>query len=383
MLSLMVSLLALTAVGAEGEVLMYYRDGNDIVVKNCGLNTAVISTPQACATVGQANRVPVASFKRALLSEFSVVDTDESDARLDQIKAFIQGYGDDSKSSPGKAQVQKLLHEVLANRDGPEKNGAPLQNLNKLVQSLVDKRIAPSAITSVNSTREGDQEMFGFLKQFDASRSECGTDDLLNATPDQGPAGPPAVEPRRSTWLMNLWVSVALADVPGGLGARMNDCLNRLGKESTKTSNGVMWKLVARKRDRSTGKYYEVWQDTKTLTLWGDTLDSSYSHYNAVEMALNGKVVAQKACVSGEGKRADAGITGKDFAVPTIEAWDDAVKDGLRAVLPNMGHDFWSASPNPNVPTGARNYDGKVSDSSTLLSYRSREQELSVRCVAN
>src|SRR5262245_26872135 len=57
---------------------------------------------------------------------------------------------------------------------------------------------------------------------------------------------------------------------------RIQDC-SRLSESSKKPKN-VVWNLVARKYDLSSGKSYEIWRDSKSGLLWGDRLDSNYSH---------------------------------------------------------------------------------------------------------
>lgn len=106
----------------------------------------------------------------------------------------------------------------------------------------------------------------------------------------------------------------------------------------------VIWKLTARKRDPITNKTYEIWQDTRTQKLWGDTLDSSYNLKDATAFHGPARIPGEKVCEGEEGKRALAGGVGKTFRLPTIQEWEQANRDGATHVLPNMERIFWTSS---------------------------------------
>jgi hypothetical protein len=96
----------------------------------------------------------------------------------------------------------------------------------------------------------------------------------------------------------------------------------------------VSWKLVARHRDGTTGKRYEAWQDGATGLLWGDALDKAYPFHDA-----------DKACMTPEGQRANAGIGGSRFRMPTGPEFERAVKDGALDALPHLRSlVYWAAS---------------------------------------
>src|SRR5690606_37115440 len=105
------------------------------------------------------------------------------------------------------------------------------------------------------------------------------------------------------------------------------------------------WNLVSRKRDPRTGKFYEVWKDSKSGLLWGDALDKRYSYYNAIALDSKGKVISESACKSDDGKASSANIGEKTFGVPSRAEFFEAEKNGLREVVPNMRDRwFWSYS---------------------------------------
>ena len=395
-------------VGPGGEVLIYYKDGNDIVVRNCGNGYPIIKKRSDCVMVGQENRVPVAHFKRVLKSEFEFTDADklkpvtaddvaaykkadpakvkqlkqqekELDAKLARIKKFIEKYGADDKSNKDLADTDKLLAQVRKELTTANSGEAAIKKVNDLIDDLVDKKIAASAITVASYAKSNDQAMYTLLKQYDASKAECGTDEIINGTPVKPatPGGKPA-EAFKATMLENLWITPAFA-AEITTDQRIKDC-SVLSGSSKKTKAGVSWNLVARKRDRATGKFNEVWKDSKSGLLWGDTLDSDYSHYNAVELSATGKVLSEKACASDEGKKASAGIREKSFGLPTIEEFQKAEQDGIREVVPNMyGHWFWSASLYPSNAYFARVFSGY--DGYSYSRDDRDDDDLEVRCV--
>jgi hypothetical protein len=335
------------------DVLMYYKDGNEVVVKNCGTNHPVIKSRSDCG--GPENRVPISVFQRAL-----------DDRRL---------------------------------------------------ISAAYTKVDSSNFISISSIRES--YVYSALEQFDASKGECGTDEILNGTYDH-PGGAPKVGD--AAWLENLWMSSANASVVGGWGARVKNCAGLhycpidaakrgltciksgpdAGEISWTNPNGqkVIWKLVARKRDRSTGKFYEVWQDSHSLKLWGDALDGgdmygnqsgAYSHYSAVELNATGKVVGEKACAptndpqqAAIARTANAGVDDKSWGLPTSSELLEADADGMSHVLPNMNSAFWSATLSDGGQDRADTSvisQGLLSLNHRLASSYDRALSCSVRCV--
>jgi hypothetical protein len=141
---------------------------------------------------------------------------------------------------------------------------------------------------------------------------------------------------------------------------RIKDCAG-IPKSTVKTSSNVTWNLVSRKRDPKSGKFMEVWKDSESGLLWGDLLDKEYSHYDAIALGADNKVVSETACKSDEGKAASAQIGEKSFGLPTRAEFEAAEKNGIREVVPNMRDRwFWSASVHPENSFVAWYYVGNV-----------------------
>jgi len=171
-----------------------------------------------------------------------------------------------------------------------------------------------------------------------ASREECGTDERLNRFRGE--------------------ITDAM---------RIKDCSTR--KDSTKFVKGVVWNLVARKRDATTKQLYAAWKDSESKLVWSDRLDVEYNHRDAMSIA----------CTSEKARRATAGISGKSFELPKIEQYEDAERHGIRDVLPNMRYSwFWSASLSPNYSGLARGFHGSDGGS---FDYLRDYGGYSVRCV--
>lgn len=216
--------------------------------------------------------------------------------------------------------------------------------------------------------------------------AECGGDHILNGS-ESAPGGKENPgsnsEPAKTgAWLENLLISSAWARAVT-TEDRIQDCSKIAG--SSKKPKGVEWNLVSRKRDLASGKFYEVWRDSKSKRLWGDRVvnpdhqEGTYSHHNAVAMLANGAFIAEKACISVEGKKANAGVSDKTFALPTIQEFEEARENGITNVLPNMkNRSFWSVSLEPKNANRA----GYFNANDGYIGYESREYDFfSVLCV--
>lgn len=390
--------------GPGGEVLVYYKDGTDIVVRNCGRDYSSVSQRSDCK--GTENRVPVGVFKQVLRSQFLIGNADklkpmaaeelkayrsadaagteklqaqekELDTKLARIQAFLaDGAGGQARAD--KEATEKLLADVRAQLERGKASGAAVKKVNSLINEIVNKIADESTLHKVADGRDGDQAIFNLLQQFDASKGECGTDAILNGTIKHHPGDDDAVPSgtRKATWLLNVLIPDARAD-GYTVEDRIKNCIT-LPNAIKKTGAGVKWNLVARSRDAKTGAFYEVWKDSQSGLLWGDRLDNTYTHYNAIGLGANGKVVTETACNSQGGKTASAGIGEKKFGLPTIEEYSQAEKNGVREVLPNKNYLFWSASINPKYTDYARVFNGNSGD---LNDDYFRDSLFSVRCV--
>lgn len=202
-----------------------------------------------------------------------------------------------------EVQGRLYLHEILM-MTRPDKDGGAVR---KMMAFLKKKNYAPAAVELSSALA---QLGFGaFPPRNDGAefsyKQECGLDHAM------------------------------------GLDGRIKDCRPR--PESMKTTTAdVVWQLVTRRFDRSTGKYYEVWKDTHGDFLWGDSLENPYRYGEAIKYSASFQRKEQFACDSEDGKRANANISERTFHVPFQIEWDIAIKNGIQEIFPRSNRAYWT-----------------------------------------
>jgi hypothetical protein len=331
--------------GPDGQVFVYFRDGDSVVVRNCGRDNPGVNQRTDCR--GAENRVPVAQFREQLRYVFSVSLT-----TLDNARAQL-GVSDDS--------------------------GFSIKKFKELIDRVLDRMIGDSSTMRFSASKHPDDAIYTMLTtQYDPSKIECGTDKLTR-NPDGSVPALPASPEERGTWL-EIFIPEAIAQTtpPITVDQRITDCARRAVSSSRTSRSGARWNLVSRRRDAATGRYYETWRDARTNLLWGDALDSLYRHRNAVE--INGATVREIACASTEGIR--AGTEGQTFRLPSREEFLQAERNGVREIAaPHMANrSFWSSSLGPkNYADHAFGFEG---GNGGAVGYFRRSDDNSVRCVA-
>jgi hypothetical protein len=404
-------------IGPNGEVMLYYRDGDKIVIKQCAPNTVLGSTTADARSncQGAENRVPVAAFKKTLRSLVSLDNaaklkpltsdqvkslnsgtppTEEQleamQKDLDKLNAFIAAYG------PGNANIaqrDQLVKDLASN----QLKSSAVKAANDQIDKTIELISNPAQLKIAKLDTDSESFLYTALKQFDVSKAECGTDDPQGGNGSGGgsksPGGNGGSSSQKGAWLklpsLNL-ISNAYARLTD-IDDRVKDC-SVLPGSMKKSKAGVTWNLVSRRRDNSTNRSYEVWKDSTTGLLWGDTLNSRYSSYNAIALAAapcdvdskapnyskNCKVVEEKACASDDGKKANANIKDKAFGLPTIQEFIQAEKNGVREIVPNMANRWFQSASLDSYDTGfvhvfSGNSGNGYSDD--------RDDNYSVRCV--
>jgi hypothetical protein len=351
-------------VGASGKTMIYYKDSRDVVVRTCKVKQADadINNRSDCEIDGQENRVPTDAFKRVLLSQLQFhldfSKEDEVVQKLQSLKsslAFIESFANDPWAGCDhacaeevtrikrtinilKSELAKIQSDALKNRPSIEKIAAGVKIMNAAVDHLVDMKISSTDLTKVSS--KNSPAYFDLLTQYDASRAECGTDEILNK--DINPSALAISE--RVSVNQKSKISRHPASGDSGILSRINDCQKLPNSifnfHNKKTGEDVVWNLVAQKRDPQTGEYHSLWRDGHqdedgNMLLWGDLMDGVSNQQNA-----------EIKCSGDEGVSSGAGISGKIFRLPTKKEFERAEEDGIRSVLPNMrDHWFWTSSP--------------------------------------
>jgi hypothetical protein len=407
--------------------LVFYKEEGDIVVRTCGNRYSEVETQSDCIQKGSENRVPVRVFKKMLQTEFLIGDADKF---LPMTKEEIEEYRKRNSKTPNVETTEKLraqeallnaklarVEEFLAGnavREGEreliraqlkavgeelakgETRGPAAKKVNYLINEIVDKIADSSTLYKVGEEREGNRAMFRLLRQFDAGKGQCGTDAIISGSKDYNP-GDHDRAPRggglKGAWLWTAIFPEARAETYT-VEDRIKNCISLPGAVQEPVP-GVKWHLVARTRDEKTGRYYEVWQDSQTKLLWGDRLDKTFAHHEAIVLGSNCRkvrpanpnesdskacnVILETACTSEEGIKANAGLGGVTFGLPTIHDIRLARRHGMERVLPNLeGATFWSASLKDHLIGKDEAY---LFTHSAGTYYSSPKERFSVRCV--
>lgn len=197
-------------------------------------------------------------------------------------------------------------------------------------------------------------------------KKACGTDAILDGKSRASPKGGDNQADGSSmsgAWILNKLIPYAEA-AGHSIEERIRDC-SSLPESVKKTRSGVVWNLVARNRDDKEKAFHEVWRDSATGLLWGDSLgpEKTYSHQAAVRLDAEGRVVSETTCNSELGRKANAGISERKFGMPTMNEFARADKNGLREVLPHLTYSFtWSSSLRPGNSDMALGYSGYNGD---------------------
>lgn len=360
---------------SKGDVIVFYPDGNDIVVRNCGWTPVPPRDLADCSAVVSANRVPQESFERALIRRFVVSPSDklrplepqeletfhknnpgESEPNRRQKKELSQKVshiGDFLRralASGGETQklsvesdelLRKARHELLEYNA----QGETISRLNAMIKKRI-KGMSSSGFQSVSSLKELDGPLYELLSTFDSTRRECGTDAQIKT---------------------------------GNLEARKRDCL-QVPRSQITSSTGVQWKLVSRQRDPESGRFMEVWMDMSSGLLWGDRLESMGIGVGKDKGGM--KNIGDSVCKSKWGKAASTHITERDFVLPTNEEFRIAEKNGLREVVPNIKDErYFSSTRNPADPEIVYAFYGSTGTVAVGQCSRGRFSTYSVRCV--
>lgn len=289
-------------IGPEGEILLYYREGNRIVVKACDPYTVLGMTPAQARSncQGNTNKIPVEYFKQSIRN---LVSTD----RLNMLKPLtpeeVEAY---SKDLPSSDQIEAMVIELEKINHFIAVYGAENANLvrrEELVKALRSQETRASAIKKINAEVEKAVNLIAdqtnlTLAKFNSDKDQFLYTVLKQFNPNQKfPCG-----------------------LKGSVNERIKDCSNL----STSEKEGFV--LVTRSKD-----FKEVHMEVYTGRLWSDRLPST--------MTISS---AKKACKATLPEV--AGISGVTWRLPSIDEYKEAEKKGIRKALPNMNYWFWSSS---------------------------------------
>ena len=186
---------ALTTVGPDSDVILFYKDGNEIVIKECE-HYSVINNISDCKAkswleIDQSIRVAVSEFKNRLKSalriqtfdtleqqqvkqlknyregltqksstEYDLVlvqQRDEAQSKVSKIEAFIEAYGEENAN----AKEVLILKRHLATLNSKVKDGIKdgkfsdtVESLNASIDQLVDDVIGSSQMNTMSYSKD-------------------------------------------------------------------------------------------------------------------------------------------------------------------------------------------------------------------------------------
>ena len=181
---------SLTTVGPDGDVILFYKDGNEIVIKECEHYSVInsISDCKAKSRLDQPIRVAVSEFKNRLKSalriqtfdtlgqqqakqlknyreyrerltqkpstEDLVQQRDEVQSKVSKIEAFIEAYGEENANAEEllvlKGRLATLNSEVKDNK----KFSDTVESLNASIDQLVDDVIGSSQMNTMRYSKD-------------------------------------------------------------------------------------------------------------------------------------------------------------------------------------------------------------------------------------
>ena len=188
---------SLTTAGPDGDVILFYKDGNEIVIKECEHYSVInsISDCKAKSSPTQPTRVAVSEFKNRLKSALRVqtFDTlgqqqakqlkyyrerltqklsdlvqqrDEAQSKVSKIEAFIEAYGEESAN----AKEVLILKERLATLNSKVKDGKKfsdiVESLNASIDRLVDDVIGSSQMNTMNYSKDKTSIEYSVLRSY-------------------------------------------------------------------------------------------------------------------------------------------------------------------------------------------------------------------------
>ena len=287
-------------VGPEGEILLYYREGQDLFVKNCNPLMMIGSTSDTSKQLceGKSNKVPLKSFKNeirnvmntnrldsfyALMNQqeyldykkngFSQDKLNEIQSEVDRLNAFIQAF----KANTPMLTVDGIL-KMMQSGGAIAAFFDPVANL---IEQTIDQMIAnnPSVLKfsdcdcesgDVNTCTKS-QFMYTILKKFDPNEKyPCNNIEECSAT-----------------------------------------------KQATKHNAGAV--LYMRDKD-----FNEIWKDENTGLLWTYIQPQTMSYGSA-----------QQACEK-------LAIGGKKWDLPSLDQYSSAFSHRTKDVLSHLWKKVWT-----------------------------------------
>lgn len=290
-------------IGPKGEVILYYKEGDFIVFRQCDPNTILGVNPSQARKncTGQEMKVPVESFKQSL----RLLVTPE---RLNILRPLTpEDVEDFMKEGPTPEQVQKLELELERINNFIRVYGAANANLvrkEEVLKALQSNQARTRALRKVSSEIEKAIELITNSSILTLKKASTDKDQFLYTVLKQ--------------YLPNQKIPCGLQ---GTIEERIKDCSLR----SYSPEKG--FQLVTR-----TLEFKEIHRQVSTGLLWTDVIAGEWTFEKATYLNTCSSYYLHS--------NETGGISGINWKLPSIKDYKQADIDGIRSVLPRMQEEY-------------------------------------------
>ena len=193
---------SLTTVGPDGDVILFYKDGNEIVIKECEHYSVInnISDCKAKSWLTRPIRVAVSEFKNRIKSalriqtfdtlgqqakqlknyqeyrerltqkpstEDLVQQRDEVQSKVSKIEAFIEAYGEENANTTEELlTLRQLLATLNSKVKDNKKFSDTVESLNASIDQLVDDVIGSSQMNTMRYSKDKTGIEYSVLRSY-------------------------------------------------------------------------------------------------------------------------------------------------------------------------------------------------------------------------
>ena len=193
---------SLTTVGPDSDVILFYKDGNEIVIKECEHYSVInnISDCKAKSWLAQPTRVAVSEFKNRLKSalriqtfdtlgqqqakqlknyrdyrerltqkpstEDLVQQRDEVQSKVSKIEAFIEAYGEENANAEEVLILKGRLATLNSKVKDRKKFSDTVESLNASIDQLVDDVIGSSQMNTMRYSKDKTSIEYSVLRSY-------------------------------------------------------------------------------------------------------------------------------------------------------------------------------------------------------------------------
>ena len=196
---------SLTTVGPDGDVILFYKDGNEIVIKECEHYSVInnLSDCKAKSWLDQPTRVAVSEFKNRLKSalriqtfdtlgqqqakqlkyyreyrdyregltqkpstEDLVQQRDEAQSKVSKIEAFIEAYGEENANAKELLVLKGRLATLNSKVKDDKKFSDIVESLNASIDRLVDDVIGSSQMNTMSYSKDKTGIEYSVLRSY-------------------------------------------------------------------------------------------------------------------------------------------------------------------------------------------------------------------------